>query len=667
MRPFFADPTGITDSTKAIQRAVDTARDKRMITYLPPGRYLVSDTIILNQQNPSKNEDPLFGRRDEYPCVIWGGTHNERACLVLADDAPGFDDPARPRPVLYSLSFLSPTQADNPYISFNQMIISLDVELGKGNHGAIGVDHQGAQGTVTEDVHVRAYGAFAGFRGASGSGGGASHISVEGGRYGLYLDNVDPFARFSGSQPCPVISGLVLSGQTEQSIHAAVRGPLTLVGADISGPGIHLTGNGTAWNGALNLIDSVVHHHGDKPAITGNRPVFISDTYFEHAATVVGIDGVKHLSGNPKGWIHVREFAAAETDDNPVWLNGQRTLESRSEIAMDRKPPADLLKPHLWETPLPAWNDAGVVNIRQAPYHARGDGQTDDWAVIQQALDENRNVFVPKGVYRISKPLRLRAENRLFGIGVYSKIEPLPDAAAFSDPDSPQPILIGPDNPAASCTVAFLQLWAHYPGCYALHWQAGGDSMVRNVLLLPRPWPNEAPPAGHPLILIDGNGGGRWYNSLMHVKFPQTAEHRHVKVQGTREPLRFYMLNPEHSNADYMVEFDDVRNVRIYSLKSETLGAGGPRALTPFLIRNSSDFRIYGHGGNAVPAEGDPLYRIVDCSNFVLANFGWQPLWKARFATVPPVSSWSMLEEQKTGDATLRVPATDCFTLFKRD
>jgi hypothetical protein len=190
---------------------------------------------------------------------------------------------------------------------------------------------------------------------------------------------------------------------------------------------------------------------------------------------------------------------------------------------------------------------------------------------------------------------------------------------------------------------------------------------VRNVLLLPRPWPNEAPPAGHPLILIDGNGGGRWYNSLMHVKFPQTAEHRHVKVQGTREPLRFYMLNPEHSNADYMVEFDDVRNVRIYSLKSETLGAGGPLALTPFLIRNSSDFRIYGHGGNAVPAEGDPLYRIVDCSNFVLTNFGWQPLWKARFATVPPVSSWSMLEEQKTGDATLRVPATDCFTLFKRD
>jgi hypothetical protein len=70
------------------------------------------------------------------------------------------------------------------------------------------------------------------------------------------------------------------------------------------------------------------------------------------------------------------------------------------------------------------------------------------------------------------------------------------------------------------------------------------------------------------------------------------------------------MLDPEHSAADYMVEFDDVRNVRVYAIESETLGANGPRALTPVLIRNSSDFAIFGHGGNACPPEGQPLYRI---------------------------------------------------------
>ena len=37
------------------------------------------------------------------------------------------------------------------------------------------------------------------------------------------------------------------------------------------------------------------------------------------------------------------------------------------------------------------------------------------------------------------------------------------------------------------------------------------------------------------------------------------------------------MLNPEHSNGDYMVEFADVRNLTVYGVKSETLGAGGPR------------------------------------------------------------------------------------------
>ena len=43
--PYLADPTGTADSTEAIQRAVNEARDHRLVCFFPEGTYLISDTI----------------------------------------------------------------------------------------------------------------------------------------------------------------------------------------------------------------------------------------------------------------------------------------------------------------------------------------------------------------------------------------------------------------------------------------------------------------------------------------------------------------------------------------------------------------------------------------------------------------------------------------------
>ncbi|MFC1716736.1 hypothetical protein ACFL6S_23920 [Candidatus Poribacteria bacterium] len=49
--------------------------------------------------------------------------------LATADNSPEFTDPNNPRPVIS-------TKTDtNPNITFNVMIVSLDVDLGKGNAG----------------------------------------------------------------------------------------------------------------------------------------------------------------------------------------------------------------------------------------------------------------------------------------------------------------------------------------------------------------------------------------------------------------------------------------------------------------------------------------------------------------------------------------------------
>jgi len=57
--PYFADPRGIKDSTKAIQDAVNFARDNRLVCFFPSGTYLISDTISC-EQRVQKLDQPRY-------------------------------------------------------------------------------------------------------------------------------------------------------------------------------------------------------------------------------------------------------------------------------------------------------------------------------------------------------------------------------------------------------------------------------------------------------------------------------------------------------------------------------------------------------------------------------------------------------------------------------
>lgn len=648
--PYSADPTGRRDATTAIRQAMEDARDARMVTYLPAGTYLVSDTItciqgIVHIRGTSLlGADPAFTTVSaRYPCVLMGASTGARSVIVLRSQAPGFSDPRRPKPVVHLWArAVNENDRDpmkpQPNISFGQMVLDIDFRLGTGNAGAVAIDHQAAQWSVIEDVAIDATGAFAGIRKAPGSGGGTHHLSVQGGQYGLYLRGDD---RMRGTQPAPVVSNVQLRGQTQAAVLYDGRGPLTAVGASIEGAGIVVDTRAVPhWNGGLNLVDSVIRLRKDGPAITSNHSVYLNNVYVENASVLCAVKGRPPLAGNARGWTHVREYAAAGDSQYPKWMDNavkrDITVVDNRRVAGDvsnvqnpaEAPPAGLETGHAWPQRTPSWLDA--VNVREAPYLAKGDGKTDDAPAIQRAIDEHDAVFLPKGEYMLSRPLRLRATTRLRGLtGNLTALAPLDGAEAWADPEKPNPLVETVDDAGAGTALAFIRLRVPSlnPGAYALRWRAGRHSLVRDIQLSGGTWHPNAPPRPDPLVRIEGGGGGSWYEFVGGGGASQGPDSRALLIDGTTEPLRVYMLNPEHGRGNAMIEARRAQNVSVYSMKAEG-------DYTAMWLRDCRDFRLFGYSGNAMLRPDWSVFRIEDSNDLLFSNVA--PQFK-------PPRSWTAL------------------------
>jgi len=365
--------------------------------------------------------------------------------------------------------------------------------------------------------------------------------------------------------------------------------------------------------------------------------------------------GKTALEGKASLWTHVREYAGAPAGPYPVWVNGRRQADFRDVVPASGAPPANLQARHALPLSLPRWDQQGVVNVREAPYLAKGDGRSDDTAALERAIAEHDTLFLPKGVYLLSRPLQLRARTRLFGVAqAFTGLAPVEDAPAFSNAAAPRPLVDTPDDRGAGTVVARLRIdTAGLAGARSLRWRAGRSSVVFNLRF-----------GRTPSIVVEGNGGGRWFDFFFGDTRRKDPDYRLLSVRGTREPLVFYMFDPEHARSGFMTEFVDARNVTLYALKGETHEIGhqesGTRPL--MLVKNSRNFRIYGPGGIMGAAAGHPpyIFRFENCTDFLIANEGHQ---QYRFFADP--SSWSALVDVSPA-GEVKTPGSEYFVLYKR-
>ncbi|QDV66002.1 glycosyl hydrolase family 28-related protein [Crateriforma conspicua] len=687
--PFGADPTGKGDSTKAIQRAILFARDAQMVTYFPKGTYVVSDTLRCLHGRWDPDIGKLRNTRD-LPCILVGDRSTaERPMIRLADHSAGYDDPTRPKHVVRFWAFGSgreqPTSALQPNINMNQMMIGIDVSVGQGNPGAVAIRHRAAQGSSIQDCTIDARGGLTGLEGGAGSGGSHFGITVVGGKVGI---------DYSETQPAPTLAGITLIDQEQAAIVNGSRQALTVVGCRIETNGhgpVIVTRQKTPHHGQLSMVDSTVDFKkpGENVVIDARAAVTLHDVYVRGASTVVQSGQETLFKADQDGWIHVQELAAALPAPplgswtpmpgfrygTPVILNGNRSSSAiHALVDSVNGPPKDLVTRHLWRSSFPSWQSPGAVNVAEPPYGARGDGRNDDTEAIQRAVDENRIVFLPKGVYKISRPIRLRSDTALIGVGrCYTWIEPLGGKrSAFVNPADPMPLIQTADDAQASTTLAFFGLATTLdaPGAYCLNWRCGGASVYRSVNVdMPAAWKakrlKELPQYDFPLVRITGNGGGSFYNFHQESWALHGKEYRHVLIEGTRQPLRFYQCNPEHARSDANMEIRSASDVSVFGVKGEYQ--------TPIIrMVDSEKIRIFGYGGNASAWPRRALFEIQDCSSYLLTNLVDSPRLQGagsadHFAGEgSDPRTWSMVQVMVGGKSDLQLRPADRPVLIRR-
>ena len=668
---FGADPVGVNDSTVSIQQAIDYAYDNNMAVFFPSGTYLVSDT--LKSMQPANVDDDLRPGH-----VLIGSTVGSKPVIKLKDYAAGFQDasvsdsPTTLKAVVHfwrqNVNDINDYNPENESASldFNQVFRGIDIDLGTGNPGAVGIRHRGAEGSAIQDVKITATGGFAGVYNLLGSGGSLTDVEVVGGRYGIYA----PWA-----QPAPLITGLKLSGQTDYSILYKQWTPITIVGFNITketGPityteqyGGHVgTGNMSFVDGTIEILSG-----GSYTTAVQNtdRTIYMKNVYIKGAGSIVSNtgDGSALSVSNPLIWNRVNEYSYNKNYTDPVKLiNGIKTNNTLTDVVNGSEaPPADLISRHVWPggAAFGSFENPGVVNVKD--YGAKGDGVTDDTQAIRNAVAAGDKVFLPRGNYKVSGTITLGSNTQLFGVAKHlSILKPIGWMEALETP-----VVTTVNDTEATTAIADFKVELYYSDYHiqGVKWMAGRNSISKDVWVrliadVNRPEQNQVLRR----TLITGNGGGRWYNIFGEVSWDSGhPDSRQVMIEGRTQPLTIYMFQTQYHKSAMISEIKNAFNVTVYALKAETLlNPGSYTGVLPIVlgISNSANITVITQSGTAEESTGESIVQVTDSNNVTIANMA---RWNAPYY---PANTWYYVKETYKG-VTTGIDATGIVSLFKRN
>jgi len=609
---------GIADDTGAIQAAIDRVQETtgHGVVFVPEGRYRITRTLNV------------------WPSIRLAGYGVRRPALVLADNTAGYLDPgaenymvffagARPGAAAGRGGPAGGRPPDASPGTFYSAMTNIDIEIGAGNAGAVGVRGTYAQHSFLAHMDFRI---GPGIAGVHDTGNVMEDVRFFGGQYGIWTRTPSPSWQFMAVDA-------YFEDQREAAIRERAAG-LTLVRP-------HFRRVPAAVS-----IDDGFHDE-----------LWIKDGRMEEVSGPAIIISLEH---NPRTQINMEHVVCR---DVPVFAllrdSGQRIAgpgamyETRTfshglhysdigampatKTVFDAVPLATMPPPVPTDlVPLPpasTW-----VNLRALG--AKGDGVTDDTAVFRQAIAAHRAIYLPSGHYVISDTLTLEPDTAIIGLHpLATQIDLLDRTAAFQGVGPPKAMIEAPKGGRNVLIGIGLYTNGINPRAVGARWMAGADSMMNDVRFLgghgttnldgtrANPYNNSrtADPdvnrrwdGQYPSLWVTDGGGGTFFDIWTPSSFAQAG----MLVSDTSTEGRVYAMSSEH-HVRYEVQLRNVANWRIYALQTEEERGESGFAL-PLEIDGSRDITIANFHVYRVISSYQPYphaVRVANSTNIRFRNF----------------------------------------------
>ena len=603
-----AQGDGRADDSDAIQRALDQAGERGGggVVFLPSGRYRISRSLFI------------------WPGVRLYGVGRTRPILFLGNHTPGFqngvgsmvvftganrgdnargdlgriDLPRVPFPPPSVVPF-DPTIWDANPSTFYSAMSNVDVEIGDGNPAATAVRLRCAQHCFLSNMDFKLGSAFAGIYQAGNV---VHNLHFQGGRYGIVTEKTSPAwpfavidATFEGQKSAAIReheAQLTLVNVTMRNVPVGIevdRGYSDeLWGKDVRFE--HVRQAAVVISNETSLYTQI----GFDNALASDTPVFAR--FRDSGRTVAGKGPIYRVSAFSHG-LTVPGLGQLGHIETGVDMAALRALPLQRSAAIRSLPPVKQ-----WANA----HDLGVI----------GDGEADDTAALQRAIDTHRVVYLPLGVYKVSDTIRLRPDSVLIALHPSRTQIALADGTpGYQGVGEPRALVLSAQGGDAIVSGVGLFTGGINPRATALLWRAGESSLVDDVRF----------EGGHGTELVNGTrlgaynanhsgdpdparrwdgqypslwvtqGGGGTFNGIW---TPNTYASAGLYVSDTDTPGHVYEMSVEHHVRNEIV-LNRVSHWELLAPQTEEEYGEG-RNTVSLEIRDSSDILIANYHGYRV-------------------------------------------------------------------
>ena len=514
------------------------------------------------------------------------------------------------------------TIADANPGTFYSAMSNIDFEIGSDNAAAVGIRFHVAQHGYLAHMDFQI---GSGLAGLNDIGNEAEDLHFHGGRYGILTRKPSPAWQFT-------LIDSTFDGQREAAIreneagltlvHDEFRNVPTAISIDprysdqlwvkdsrfenISGPAI-VIGNENSRMTQINLEGIVCRQ----------VPVFAK--FRESGRQLAGVGEIYQVKVLSHG-LTLPALGASGEIKTKYDAAALKTLPPATENAIRGLPP------------MATW-----VNLRTLG--AKGDGATDETAVIQKAIAEHRVLYIPSGRYVVSDTLRLRPDSVLIGLHPdQTQFDILDSTPGFQGPGAPRPLLEAPRGGDNIVTGIGLYTGGINTRAVGAMWMAGKDSLMDDVRFLgghgtigpdgkrvspysanlaSDPDPHRRWDGQFPSLWVTHGGGGTFAN----IWTPDTFAQAGLYVSDTTTPGRVYELSSEH-HVRSEIKLDQVANWELYALQTEGEREESASALS-LEISRSKNITIANYHGYRVVRSYHPVpyaIRVFESSDIRFRN-----------------------------------------------